>query len=107
MYALAKNSFPGDDPVWRYPEDIFLQSLTILVKEKERGQENTTRDLKENWKDERDHPFDSWYNNSCGVFYGRQNGKGILRSRSRLFSERRCRRDPTRSKYPYTTQAAR
>jgi hypothetical protein len=48
MYALAKHVFPGDDPVWRYTLDIFLQSLAMIVKEQERGQENATRDPKEN-----------------------------------------------------------
>lgn len=34
MYALAKDVFPGDDPVWLYPQDIFLQSLAISQKER-------------------------------------------------------------------------
>jgi hypothetical protein len=51
-YALAKDFFRGDDPVWRYPLDIILQSLAIIAKEQERGPGNATRNLTEMFKDE-------------------------------------------------------
>jgi hypothetical protein len=81
MYTIAKDVFPGGDSVWQYPQDVFLQSLAIIIREKELGHENATRDLKENWKDEWDHSFDSWYSDCNAFFYGRtvvKTEKGFL-----------------------------
>jgi hypothetical protein len=80
IFAVAKEVFPDNNPVWEMNEEVFLQSLTIIMKRREQGA--AIIDLREIWQGEWSQQFEEWNSNlTVDTIVGRtvvRTEKGVL-----------------------------